>query len=49
MSRDKIFNFRIMSYLWRVKALQDIGIVAKGMEVDVVKSNTNAKPNIKKK
>lgn len=35
------------SYLWKVKAVKVTGKVAKGMEVEVVKSGTNAKPNIK--
>ena len=35
------------SYLWKVKAVINTGKVAKGMEVEVVKSGNNAKPNIK--
>ncbi len=33
--------------LWKVKAVKDTGKVAKGMEVEVVKSGTTATPNIK--
>ncbi|OAV72176.1 hypothetical protein Barb4_00109 [Bacteroidales bacterium Barb4] len=36
-----------ISYLWKVKALKNTGKVVLGMEVEVIKSGTNAKPNIK--
>lgn len=33
--------------LWKVTAKKTVGKVAKGMEVEVVKSGTTAKPSIK--
>jgi len=35
------------NYLWKVRSKKATGKVAIGMEVEVVKSGTNAKPNIK--
>lgn len=35
------------SYLWKVKPLRNVGKVLLGMEVEVVKSGTNAKLSIK--
>ena len=35
------------SHLWKVTAKKAVGKVAKGMEVEVVKSGTTAKPVIK--
>ena len=35
------------NHLWKVTALRVTGKVAKGMEVEVVKTGTTAKPNIK--
>lgn len=36
-------------YLWKVKAITQHGIIAKGMEVDVIVKNrsSNSKPNLK--
>lgn len=36
-----------MSYLWKVKCVKSTGKLTKGMEVEVVKSGSNSKPNIK--
>lgn len=35
------------NYLWKVKAISNAREVVKGMEVEVVKSGSSAKPNIK--
>lgn len=35
------------SYLWKVKAIKNPGKVVKGMEVDIIKNGSSAKPNIK--
>ena len=37
----------MISHLWKVTAKKAVGKVAKGMEVEVVKSGTTAKPVIK--
>lgn len=32
------------SYCWKIKALQSVSCIAKGMEVEVIKKNTNSAP-----